>query len=225
MLAIGLVGAKGAGKTTAFSMIKDAYPGVQEITLAGFLKDVCSEVFEIERNFFDSHKTKESPLDRPILLTEDHILKIYDKYDFTNIDYRSHVLSHIGDTIFTTPRHIAQYVGTEILRSIDPNIHCKKAIEGKYFEMAVITDIRFPDELSFFKDNSSSFFCLYLQNDKAEQVTALDGHRSESYLPLLASESIRIDNNCDLDEMRRRVLSVVNFITQNNSRGLVRNRS
>lgn len=58
---IGLVGYKQSGKTTVLNHLKKNYKA-KEIMLAGHLKDVCSEVFDIPRDHFDDQNIKEEPL-------------------------------------------------------------------------------------------------------------------------------------------------------------------
>jgi len=207
---IGLVGAKGSGKSTALEFIENKYPGkVTEITLAKKLKDVCSTVCRLDREWLDSHKFKEKDLVSPVYLTKESVLEIFRSYDILEPDFDLYVRSHIGKILYT-PRQVAQYVGTEVLRAFDSDIHCKAAVLGVEGEVGVVTDIRFPNEMEFFKENGGDdFFPLYIKNTGAEIKAAKDTHESESYLGVLRDQSVQVSNESTLDAFRLELLSIV----------------
>ena len=204
---VGLIGAKGAGKTTVFEMLQERIP-VQEITLATKLKDVCATVTTIPRDFFDSHEYKEKPLQTPLTLTWPMLTSIYEAYGL-RADYEAMIRPHMGMT-FKTPRRIAQYVGTEVLRSVEADIHCRAATEELTHHVSVVTDIRFPNELRYFADqHDTSFLPIYIHNPKAEEAAQGDGHASEAHLNTLKSQCIlRIDNHTTVEDLQRRVEAV-----------------
>jgi hypothetical protein len=176
---IGLIGSKQAGKTTTFNSFAKIAP-VQEISLAAKIKNVVSEILQIPRNYFDSSNLKEMFLEDPIFLTEDIILQIFEAYQVTP-NNQTHVRPHIGKVLHT-PRQVAQYIGTELLRSYDNQIHCKAAIQDIDAEIGVVTDIRFPNEFIFFKENFPQFTTIYIKNTAAEIVAMADGHESEKHI-------------------------------------------
>lgn len=57
---VGLVGYKQSGKTTVLKYLEKNYDA-QEIMLAGHLKDVCAEVFNLPRVSFEDQNLKEKP--------------------------------------------------------------------------------------------------------------------------------------------------------------------
>lgn len=206
---IGLIGSKGAGKTTAFEAMKEFFPKkINEVTLAKKLKDVSAEVFEISRECFDKAELKEKAFSLPIFLSKDKLDKIYKAFELTDqVVYDKHYRFHIGTT-FTNPRQIAQYVGSELLRVLDPNIHCKFALEmAQRGALNIVTDMRFPNEFEFFSNyEGAEFFSIYIQNPSAETLAKNDSHDSEAYTFELAKKaSLTIKNDKSLQEFRRAI--------------------
>jgi hypothetical protein len=204
MIIIGLMGAKGSGKTTAFNFIKERLPYVGEITLAAKLKNVCSEVFEIPREYFDSHKYKEQYLQTPVYLDQKKLQIIYKDFLIDYPNYDTDIRPHVG-VILDTPRKIAQYVGTEVLRKTVGTVHCINAFKtflDSNAAVGVVTDIRFPNELTFFKAKAEVFIPIFIKNTAAEIAASKDSHESESYLSNLAAASICVPNETTLENFK-----------------------
>lgn len=204
----GLIGAKSSGKTTAFDFIKELIP-VQEITLAGKLKDVCAEIFCIPRHHFDDHRYKERELDAPVFLTTKLLMQIYDYY-FRYPDYDKYIRPHVGMILYT-PRQIAQYIGTEVLRAVDTDIHCMAATEITDGGVWVVTDMRFVSEYKFFKERwPELFYPIYIRNPGAEIAAARDQHASEQGLKELVKLPIRtIANETTIQAFQENIRSYV----------------
>lgn len=214
-IVIGLCGAKGSGKTTVFNSLKNLYEdNVAEITLAKKLKDVCSSVFYIPRDHFDSHLYKEKDLAEKIVLDEVQLAKIYNSYDIEITEPL--ILKHVG-TELKTPRYIAQYIGTEVLRAVSHNIHCEAAVKQISADVGIVTDLRFPDELNYFKNKFDSFFPIYIKNEFAEGHACKDLHESERHLYDLARQCpIIIENNQGKKEFEEKARKVIeDLINQN----------
>lgn len=215
-LFIGFTGVKQAGKTTAFNFLKEKYPTIREIPLAGRLKDTCAKVFDIPRNWFDDQDKKEAELEHPIYLNTERIEDLITTFGFTP-QFDAHVRPHIGQ-VLDTPRRIAQYVGTDILRAVDSNVHCKGAMmdlpqDGVF----VVTDMRFPDEYSFFQDNyGDAFYPFYIANLRAEANAKGDPHPSERYILEIAKKCVTIDNNGSLESLNNAIIQYFNEILNTN---------
>lgn len=209
---IGLVGAKGAGKTTAFKAIQRNFEGVVEVTLAGKLKDTCAKVFSIPRDHFDSHDFKEKDLEVPAHIDIDKVtecLRDFYPEDEYHIDFNLYVRPHLGKVLYT-PRQIAQYVGTEVLRAMNPDIHCLAATKGLEGSVFVVTDMRFPNEMDFFKnDPTAKFNAIYIKNSRAEVTASGDLHPSERHLYDLAKLSYPIINESTMDVFENSLIEYV----------------
>lgn len=209
-LVIGLMGAKGAGKSTAYQIISKKAES-QEVILAGKLKDVCAEVLDVPRGDFDDPLKKEKDMPWPVFLETSTVLSLFAQYGYEP-PFDQHVRPHIG-MVLHTPRQIAQYVGTEVLRNYDPDVHIKAAISGVTAPVGVVTDIRFPNEYQYFADNFEHFIPIFISNLAAEINADKDSHASEAYRKELAKlAQYTIDNNGTLKKFENAVTILLDNI-------------
>lgn len=210
-LIIGLSGAKGSGKTTAFTYLNQAY-GAVEVSLANKLKDVCSDVFDIPRDWFDSPDHKETPLATPAVLALDDMETILKRF-FIEDPRRDSGWKKLRGTVLETPRKIAQFIGTELLRTYGgENIHCEQSLIGVKGDLLVVTDIRFPNEASYFK-SLGNFVLISIVNDKAEAAAEKDSHSSEAFLQDLKKEAtFVVKNNGTMRNFYESLDAVVNIL-------------
>jgi hypothetical protein len=210
-IVIGLIGAKGAGKTTAYEVIQ-AELDVQEITLAAKLKDVSALATGVARDHFDSHRFKEVDLEDPIFLTPQILETIWTAYDI-NVKspdfFDKFIRPHVGKVLHT-PRQIAQYVGTEVLRAWSADIHCLEAAKAITKRVGVVTDMRFPNEYNFFKTHYPRFHTVYIQNLGAEIRASSDTHASEAYLKDLAKKAdVTLINDSSIKDFQTKVRNYI----------------
>ncbi len=207
---IGLTGVKGSGKTTTFNFIKQLCPAAIEIMIANKLKDVCAKVFNIPRIAFDDPKLKEVELSELVELDTDNISECIKLFNYTP-DFDSHIRPHIGK-VLVHPRQVAQYIGTEVLRSVDPVIHCKQATVGMPEDgIFVVTDIRFPNEYDFFaNDSTCEFHPFYVKNTGAE--CAMDTHSSEAFILEIGKKCVTLNNDGTIQELASRVEKLVGAV-------------
>lgn len=209
---IGLVGVKTSGKTTICNMIKE-FVTAKEVALADKLKNTCGEIFGLERIQFDLQELKELPFKKPILLTSNHISKILTSYgiemSFLEIDRK---YSSLINMELDTPRKIAQIIGTEVLRAVgNENIHCEN-IKISKDEITIISDIRFPNEMEYFKNlNNIKFLPLYINRLEAEKHVTEYSHPSEKSIFEFSNKCIKIDNNGTLDETRLQIKEILEY--------------
>lgn len=215
MMIVAFTGVKGSGKTTATGFLTELNSQFKEITLAKRLKDASSIALGVDRNAFDDPAVKEKELDMPVQLDEKNVKQIFDVFQ-VKPDYDKHIRPHIG-MVFHTPRRIAQYVGTEVLRGFDENIHCEGAVldvteNGLY----VVTDMRFTGEYEFFKNRySNSFHPFYIQNFLAEKK--VDNHPSELQVFEVAKKCQKITNNGTLNDLREKITGLYQELLTNSS--------
>ena len=208
MIIMAFTGVKGSGKTTASGFLKELCPKVTEITLAKRLKDAASLALNVDRNSMDDPKVKEKEMPEPVYLDEVNVRKIFDFFQVTP-DYDKHIRPHIGKVLHTF-RQVGQYVGTEILRNFDEDIHCKGAcIDVKQDGIYVVTDMRFIGEYDYFKRNyTDSFHPFYIQNHLAE--VKIDNHPSERQVLEVAKLCQKVTNNGTMDDLKRRISEIYN---------------
>ena len=199
---IGFIGSKGAGKSTAFFLLEKQHADVEEIMIAQRLKSVCSKVLCYPEVHFTSPTLKETPFPRPYLLTEWDLEFIQNSFDIPYCVHKKTVREHLGKTLHS-PRHAAQYIGTEIIRSLDPQAHLRCSIRNITPDrIHIVTDIRFENEADYFKEMDKDFTLCYIKNDAAEALASKDFHSSEASLNRLKERAdIVIDNNSTISEL------------------------
>jgi hypothetical protein len=217
---IGITGCKQAGKTTAANMLKELFEQeVIERPLAGFLKLVCSLVFDIELLAFEDPNRKEKEFHDPIRLDLNHLRNLY--YFFKTDCRIEDCIPHMN-RVFWTPRQVLQYVGTEIIRSKSTNAHSKQLLnrigpelsEKKVF---VIPDMRFIDEVEYFtnlNEHGPMFFLLAIHNKEAEMKGASDSHASEKEYGTIRAHypCIHVDNNGTFEDLRNNLKQAIQEI-------------
>ena len=199
-IVIGLCGFKGSGKDTAADIIIENHIAATKTAVANKLKDFCVEVFGLTREQLDDPIIKNQPLDQPILLDRRHIDAIC-KLSGYETPEKLYKLEFLLDT----PRKVAQIVGTEVMRSLDPDIHCK-FVQIRNDMMNLITDIRFNNELTFFQnDPNIRFYSIYI--DRASANNSGDEHGSEREIPQLKWKcDYVLYNNTSLGQLKETVI-------------------
>lgn len=208
MKIIGLTGFAKSGKSTAAEILKKM--GGQEVAFAKHLKDVCALALNIPRSHLDDQSVKEVPFERPKILSEDAIGYILDLFEVPVRHQPAAMLAHKGVSL-TTPRHVAQYVGTEILRSIDSNIHIKMAFklnEGNE-GLLICSDVRFQNELEAVQNQGGTV--LGISRKAATPTDLINLHPSEKEIPNLIRQSdVIINNEGTLADFQNLVLASIN---------------
>lgn len=126
---IGIIGLAGSGKNTAGDYLVSK--GFKQDSFAAPLKDVTSAIFGWPRHLLEG----DTKVSRDFREQIDPYWSVKFGYD-------------------VTPRHILQFIGTEVMRnSLHPDIwidSMEKRIISNGCDM-VITDVRFPNEVEFIK--------------------------------------------------------------------------
>jgi len=170
---IGIGGKAGTGKDTVGAYLVSKYK-FNKIALADPIKRIVKDIFVLD----------------------DHT--VYDRFA------REQPLKRWPDW---TVRKLLQFVGTELFRNnIDEAIWVKSLWyrvqddpKGNY----VITDIRFPNELEYFKTNAGdNFTFMKVVRDGYTGQVGLTGHASEAYD--LESDII-IENNGTFEDLYKKV--------------------
>lgn len=200
---IGLIGKKGSGKSTACQMIKEKISEAQELMLAGHLKNVLSKVFFLPLNLFEDQTLKEKEILPNLVLEEEVLRKIFKAFE---MDLNAQVLNQHKNQQFKTTRKLMQYVGTDVLRALDPDIHIKWAMKTAKSPILIVSDIRFPNEMQFFKENSKFLSVgLVRPNDGVK-----DQHASEAQIEkMLAHCDVVLKNDQDLQAFQEKLKTEV----------------
>ena len=203
---IGLAGVKTSGKSTVANIIK-GFVEANEAALADKLKNTCASTFGLTREYFDSQDLKEVPFGKPLMVTRTELKKILTAFNIP--EDRVDELRHLEETLLTSPRHIAQFVGTEILRSLgNPDIHCESVelLDG----VTIISDMRFPNEYEYFSAMADiNFIPLYVARNEAESQITPDSHPSETSVFIFKNKCTRLDNNGTLEQLEANIKSAL----------------
>lgn len=209
---IAVVGYAKSGKSTFLTTAIAEYGHVQEIMIASHLKDVCAETFNIPRDDFDNQNVKELAFETPLQIDGLDIGLILDGFAIPISDDFSVILEKHRGVKLKTPRHIAQYVGTEILREFDPDIHVKmaaKKAEGTQALFSIVTDVRFPNEYTYFKSQSNTVL-IGIQRDDVAPADLSSVHLSESHIAnLIPKCDYVLTNNGTRADYERKVKALL----------------
>ena len=204
---VAFCGSKGSGKNTSADFFKEfASSPVEEIAIAGHLKEACASVFAVEYKKFVDPALKEVEFEDYLVLDIRGLQKLLRAFGIDRQDYDTQIRPHVGK-IIRTPRGLLQYIGTEVLHPIDPLIHVKMAMKKKDpNKITLITDLRFVAEFEYFKaTHDAAFVPLYVKNSRAELAASIDGHPSERQFELFKTKCRVLDNEGSLEELRVKV--------------------
>lgn len=159
---VGICGKAGSGKDTVGDHLINKY-GFKKIALADPIKRLVKDVFVLDDHTTYDRIAREEPLD---------------EWEGWSV------------------RKLLQFIGTELFReNIDDAVWVKSLwfrIQNDKENNYVVTDVRFPNELKFFKDNAGAdFTSIKVIRDGCEGSVGLEGHASESF----DLETERIINN------------------------------
>jgi len=150
---VGICGKAGSGKDTIGDYLIQEH-GFKKIALADPIKRLVKDVFVLDDHTVYDRVARERPLK-----------------NFPN----------------WTVRKLLQFIGTELFRqNIDDSIWVKSLwyrIQKDKKNNYVVTDVRFPNELDYFKKNAKKgeFISIKVIRDGCDGVVGLNGHASESY--------------------------------------------
>lgn len=138
-----LVGKKGSGKSTCSQYLIDNHNFIK-LSFAKPLKECVACLYRVDEKLLDSLEYKETKLAKPWIWNKE-------KYDQLCAFFCIRADIPIVDRVFNTPREAMQYIGTDILRTIDPNFHINKTkpkiIKANINKQnIVLDDVRFCNE-------------------------------------------------------------------------------
>lgn len=204
MKVIGLTGFAKSGKSTAAEILKSL--GGEEVAFAKHLKDVCAAIFNVPRDHFDNQDFKEVKLEYKRLITPYDVERILNYFEVPARFIPGAIVAHIGVELIS-PRHIAQYVGTEILRTIDQNIHINMAFKMASSSSApffICSDMRFDNELNAVQENEG--LSIGISRQKATPADLDNLHGSEKEIPVLISQcDVKVENEGSIEDLQKTV--------------------
>lgn len=207
---VAFCGSKGSGKSTSAAIFKEVSTSeVEEIAIAGHLKEACAKVWNVSMSQFLDPKLKEVEFMTYIVLGRKDLETLLREFNITaSVD--NYTRPHIG-RIIRTPRMLLQYIGTEVLHPIDPLVHIKMAmVKRDKTKTTLITDLRFVAEFRYLKENyDSEFVPVYVQNPYAEVAASVDSHPSERQYIEFIPQCRLLPNMRTLSDLRSDITRLV----------------
>lgn len=212
-----LTGTAGSGKDTSYNILENLFrqKGIQ-VKQYAFGKPLKEIVVQLSKLFLNAKFSADAM--NSLLYKETP----YSEF----IIYRDNEPEHL------IIRTLLQQVGTDILRkhlgddifakAIEKQIH-NDFIEAESPMIAIITDLRFPNELECIKEycchQNYHLDCIYIQRDNS---ISSHNHTSESYYEKFKNLSILINNNGSIENLEKQLS---NYLEQFNSRLPIRIKS
>jgi len=204
MKIIGLTGFAKSGKSTAATILKEL--GGQEVAFAKHLKDVCSVVFGVPRDHFDDQAFKEVPFSFTRVILSQDIERVLNYFEVSPRFIPDSMLKHQGVEL-KSPRHVAQYIGTEVLRSIDSDIHINMAFKlsaNSSAKFLICSDMRFDNELKAV--NNANGLTIGISRQKAVPANLKNLHPSEAEIPdLIRRSDLVVENEGTIEDLQKTI--------------------
>lgn len=221
MTIIAVAGKMGSGKDTAVEHLVRNY-GFKRMAFADNLKYACMNVFGLsyEQCFDEAEKFKPftewqpgffwggKDVAKPISFTGKHAEGLIhwahgvNKFDVTS-EMKIAIYNMIGKVTFETPRHILQYVGTEILRNIiDEDYHAKvlyQDIQASGAKNIAISDCRFPNERQKIREWGGSLILVTGRETDKPADEKSKSHASENSFGVVGDYDFAIANVATLE--------------------------
>lgn len=200
---IALSGQKRSGKDSCADVLVRQHK-FEKLSLANPIRELGEEIFGIPVSTFIDDHLKEKPFSSPLFLEEwnidDIVVYVEDKWNMPVSAKSLQTMRTFAGTQLNHPRHVLQFVGTELLRNnIDKDIFLKLADQkiNNSSKNIVITDCRFSNERQWFK-NQGATLCLI----KRPQMTFNDTHSSENDLGTEDEYSVVMTNDGSLSRFQ-----------------------
>ena len=205
---ISLSGEAGTGKDTAAEYLINNY-GFSRVAFADELKQMCSKAFNLPMELFEDRRLKDAPFMEMVTLNAEHVFSIIDHIrQYIQVDAgidEAIIAKHLGMQ-FKSPRHLLQYVGTDIARAdikdsiwVDIVIAKLKA-QGNF----VVTDSRFANERNILKDLGANLVRVKRPNI----ILSASGHSSESDLGKDSDYDYVLENSNSINDLHNSINNI-----------------
>jgi hypothetical protein len=234
------IGPRGAGKDTAYEILKEKNLAAAKLSFAEPLKLMCESVFGVSATLLNDPAHKDKPFKEPITINIKHLRAIREMMsDFVSpyeVYYNLNRIpqSHIGVRL-SSPRDMLQYIGTNLIRNdIFQDWHCEAAFSkknltrSKYAKASkskaiCVTDCRFPNELDRILKTNPNAKLFFIEREEAEDNLAEATHASELEINKLRKfvvdkygEGVILKNNGSLKDFEKVISKAVNKKTIEN---------
>ena len=154
------------------------------------------------------------------------IRDIYSDKKCINLSYGSYIkdyamkISDWDGLEETKPRELLQHLGTEVIRNnIDEEFFIKRLCDdikvySYYFDVATISDARFPEEIDIPRDMFSDVFVIKVvrENFESNLTEEQKKHRTETALDDYDNYDYVIYNDGSLEDLEEKVKKMVSIV-------------
>jgi hypothetical protein len=207
---VAISGWAGSGKDTAAEyLIKDR--NFERISFAGPLKDICADLFNVDRAWFDIPSKKEVPL-VPVKPQDSFATSVVNIMragrNFFLADGGKMAENSPNSELFWSPRSFAILIGS-VMRSVDSDYWVKRAVKVMDPQKDyVITDLRYRNEAEVLRRELDGKFNLVLVRiNRFEDTASKDP--SERDLDQYEHFDHMIENDGTIDELWAKVGNIV----------------
>lgn len=216
LVLLAMAGQMGSGKDTSADHLVRNH-GFTKLAFADNLKRLCMVAFDLTEAQCYGEKEKFEMFPQPIYLQESHVDSILawvvHKNGFDVSKEQVVKMCGLVGTQFLTPRHILQFVGTEVLRQcILEDYHTEvliKFIRAQGLQRVVISDCRFPNEKVKVKEWGGKTVIVTGRNTTQNADASQKSHASETSLGDVSGYDYHIENTGTLEELYSKVDQVV----------------
>lgn len=184
---LGINGRALAGKDTVADYLVSECGWTAKLSFAKNLKEMCKAIFFLTDYDVNDQEGKKKGFLTPKVFTDRNLGSVMFWMSSTHghcpvlVGAKEKVRSYVG-TEFTNPRHILQFVGTEVCRELVPSYHVDmlvKQVRGNLDGRFIVTDVRFPNEGDLILDVLGGFV-VYLDRPSADNTNIDMKHPSET---------------------------------------------
>lgn len=113
-------------------------------------------------------------------------------------------------------RLLCQIYGTEIFRDRVDELYWVKTVEKRFNEqtedVCIVTDVRFPNEIEYFKTSGYNVITVRVNRDSKKDGTYNEEHFSEKALDEYSEFDWNIDNSGTIEELEEKAMNFCNNI-------------
>ncbi len=194
---VGIGGPKGSGKDTLAK--SPIFKNYLKLAFADSLKQLCSKSFGLDMIIFTDEILKNMWFEQPFVVSFKHVHNFLKCIDSEKLSFFSAlcIIKDLYGRTFSGPRHILQYIGTDIIRKYISETYLLDIIGKKIVESeldVIVTDMRFENERDLLKKLGG----IKILVERISMST--DTHISEISLGSLNDYDLVITNNGTIDE-------------------------
>ena len=193
-----LAGNKGAGKDTFADFFVEL--GYTKVAFGDNLKSMISYAFQMDNVYFYDPNIKDRKFDSPIYISKQNIDKLNEWISKTHVFEIPYTYENIE---LESPRHMMQYIGTDIIRTLYQPYHVEATIRKMVdLPYMICSDVRFLNELEGIQKEAKrlgiDLHTIYIER----KGFVGDNHISENSVKK-EDFAVTVENNSNLQSLKQ----------------------